>query len=99
MNDYTYLLEKIRIENKLPTHKHYEERAASHRRHEMNIKHHNAAVEWHRLNEQLVSMSPAVRRAYATRMNQLYKETIKPFQKEFDRGPRKYKEVGSVPTS
>ena len=45
MNDYTYLLEKIRIENKLPTHKQYEERAASHRRHEMSIKHHNAAVE------------------------------------------------------
>ena len=96
MDDYTNLLLKVRLGNKLPTHKHYEDRANGHRRHEMNIRNHSALVEWHRLNEQLSSMSPAIRKVYAERMNQLYKDTIKPFQKEFDRGPRKYREVGSV---
>ena len=100
MNDYTNLLIKVRLANQLANHKHYEERANSLRRHELNIKHHNAMLEWQRLNEQLTpSMSPAMRKSYAGRMNQLYSETIKPFQKEFDRGAKKFKDVGSVPTS
>ena len=89
MSDYTKLLIKIRLENQLQQHKQYRERHESTRRHNMNIKSHNWMLEWNRLREATSPMTPALKTAYAKRMNNLYALVVD-FKPELNQGSPKF---------
>lgn len=91
MSDYTKLLIKIRLENQLQQHKQYQERYENTKRHERNVRNHNWMLEWNRLREATSQMSPALRTAYAQRMNVLHDGVMRRKPK-MNQGPLKFKD-------